>query len=467
MNSAQHRENIRSLASILGIGEEDAAPLLAARIQISWNESDVCGRVLGEYTAAMLSRTFETVGTTYRPAHAVQYELVINNAVPISDSAVFLYATVDEHGLYCGIEPHAKERVPDPTPRILLLLSACFCAAQVASYVLRLPLGRVTQDGVELDFALWPAVKGVAWERTTDLGKCQLAGAGAVGNALLYALQFLPVKGEIAIFDPKKITGGIVNRCLWFDPEDIGFGKATTLARKANNSFKDVTFSPYEATAQGARAEYGNEFNCLLVGVDSRLSRRQLQSELPYEVFDASTTGVEEVVFHHNVLFTGQACLACIYNETDAERRFESHVAETLNVTLEDVATGFISIEAARRICTRYPHLDSLSIVGVAFDSLFKQLCSTQMLVTVEQKQVLAPFAFVSQLAGTVQAIEMFLRRQDPSRGASFNYWRVNPWRGIVTDLQQIRPSRGNCALCSQEQYKFVATTLWGEDRRV
>jgi molybdopterin/thiamine biosynthesis adenylyltransferase len=461
VNTAQQHENLRTLASLLGIRDEEAAPLLTAKIQITWNILDPVGAALGEFIATMLTRTFTIVGTASQPAPDASYELVVNGAKPISARAVPLYAEIDEFGFRCGRAPGVRARTPGQTPTILTLLSACFAAAQLANYALNLPQGFVVESGVELDFALWPGVPTEVWTRNTGLGRLQLAGAGAVGNALAYALQYLPVTGDVAVIDPKKVTGGIINRCLWFDSDDIDRGKAHVLSTKANLAFGHVKFTPYETTVQKAREQLGQEFNCLLVGVDSRLARRQLQAEIPFEVFDASTTGVEEVVFHHNAQLTGRACLACVYAETDAERSYGSHVADTLNVTSEDLAQGYISPDAAGRIVARYPQLCAANIVGLAFDSLFKSLCATQELVTTEQKQVLAPFAFVSQLAGTVLAIELFLRRQDPARPETFNYWRINPWRGITVDLQQSRPARSDCSVCSADQYGVVARGLW------
>ena len=464
MNDAQKQENLRMLASILGIPDEEAAQLLGAKLQVTWRPSDQTATALGQFTATMLARTFTAVGTVSAPLQKASHELVINRAQPMTAEAALLYADIDDHGFHCGRIRGFRGSSDTPAPRILALLCACFAAAQVANYALDLPRGRVAASGVDIDFGQWPGVPSATWQRMTDLGRSELAGAGAVGNAVIYALQHLPVLGQIAVIDPKKITGGIINRCLWFDPEDIGRSKAHTLSAKANKAFRDVKFTPFETTVQKARQELGREFDCLLVGVDSRLARRQLQDEIPLEVFDASTSGVEEVVFHHNRQVSGHACLACIYTETEGERSFAAHVAEALNVTSEDIVQGYISPAAAQRIIKRYSQFQASDIIGLAFDSLFKSLCATEQLVTAEQKQVLAPFAFVSQLAGTVQAIELFLRRQNPARAERFNYWRVNPWRGIAVDLQQMRPAVENCKVCANDAYKTLSKTLWGGD---
>ena len=64
--------------------------------------------------------------------------------------------------------------------------------------------------------------------------------------------------------------------------------------------------------------------------MDSRRARRSLQMELPPSVFDASTTGVSEVVLHFNRQPSELACLSCIYPENERERAHEENVAEAL-----------------------------------------------------------------------------------------------------------------------------------------
>lgn len=464
MNADQKTENLRMLASLVGITDEEASGLLNANLQVTWQPGDQAGAWLGEFTVTLLERTFSSVGKPDSPQLEASHELLINGATPRAKDATLLYAALSDAGFRCGksFAGHVLHPVIDaPPPRILALLCACFTAAQVANFALKLPIGRVAGAGIDIDFSKWPGVPPEIWLHTAELGACHLAGAGAVGNALLYAIQFLPVRGQITIMDPKKVAGGIINRCLWFDDADINQCKAKVLALKASQALPNVSFSAFEGTVQQMRSVLKGEFDCILVGVDSRATRRQIQEEMPREVFDASTTGIEETVFHHNQQLSGCACLGCIYRETEQERSFALHVAQSLGVTSADLADGYISFAAANKIVQRYPKLQADSIIGLAFDSLFKSLCATAQLVTAEQKQVLAPFAFVCQLAGTVQAIELFLRRLNPERAKQFNYWRVNPWRGIFTDLQQMRLASPDCQVCTDSNYQLIADELW------
>lgn len=461
MNSVQSKENARTLSSLLGLPEEESIDRLGARVQVTWSASDPSAENLGQFIVEMLRRTFQVVGESASPICEAPWELVINGALPRCLEAKLLHCAIDARSFSCSVEKRPLALVQGQVPKILCLLAACFASAQLANYVLNLPAGRVSSDGVHIEFAEWPGVPESAWSRVTDLGSLQVAGCGAVGNAALYALQFLPIRGQGDLVDPKPVTEGILNRCLWFTNEDVGRAKAEVLQKKVAQAIPQFELRPLTKTIQQARDDIG-EFSCMLVGVDSRRVRRSLQMEVPREVFDASTTGIEEVVFHHNLQFDGHACMGCIYVETEAETNFATHIAEALNVTAQDIAQGYITEAASTKIIERYPDLQAGQIVGMAYDSLFRQLCAAGSLTTPELKQVLAPFAFVSQLAGTIVAIELFLRRQNPERVAAFNYWRVNPWRGLFTSLQQMRGMNPDCEVCSKQDYQQLAGAIWG-----
>jgi hypothetical protein len=154
---------------------------------------------------------------------------------------------------------------------------------------------------------------------------------------------------------------------------------------------------------------------------------------LPGEVFDTSTTGVVEIVMHHHRQPTDLACLGCVYHNTVDEQARQKHVAEAVGVTVEDVETLFVAELAAEKICQRYSQLKSSEIIGLSYDSLFKELCSQAALSTPTQRRVLAPFAFVSALAGVLLVVD-FSRRLS-GENVKYNYWRLNPWAPPVSPL--------------------------------
>ena len=225
---------------------------------------------------------------------------------------------------------------------------------------------------------------------------------------------------------------------------------------------------PIDKELDEARKLRGTDFliEKLVVGVDSRRVRRSLQSALPGAVFDASTTDITEVVLHFNRQPTKSACLSCVYPENERERKHEENVAEALGLTVEEVRAGFISLSVASKICDKYADLRTDDLVGRAFDTVYKELCGVGKLKTVGGQQVLAPFSFVSVLAGAYLAVEFAIRIATPDDDR-FNYWRISPWHNPVPQLRQARPRDPQCEFCSKPSLRQVMRQLWGAQREV
>ena len=183
---------------------------------------------------------------------------------------------------------------------------------------------------------------------------------------------------------------------------------------------------------------------------------------MPRRVFDASTTGITEVVLHFNRSPSSYACMSCVYYEAPDETAHEQHVAELLGVSAADARSNFVSKAAAILIAGRYPALTSESLVGLAYDSLFKQLCGQGALKTAADEQVLAPFAFVSVLAGALLAIEIVRRAGSSAIELPFNYWRVSPWSAPVIRARELRSKRIACEFCDNPVLQRVLRDLWG-----
>jgi hypothetical protein len=186
----------------------------------------------------------------------------------------------------------------------------------------------------------------------------------------------------------------------------------------------------------------------LLVAVDSRRATRELQNEFLREVFDASTTDIREIVLSYNKQLTEYACLSCIY-EPDAEEVLrEKHIAENLGVSVDDVRSERIDLATAQIIAARFPGLIVGDLVGKAYDTLFKKLCAESKLLTPAGRAIVAPFAFVSVLAGTLLALEIVRRLGSGESATDFKYWRVSPRHPLLGRRRVLRSQQPNCAFC-------------------
>jgi hypothetical protein len=294
-----------------------------------------------------------------------------------------------------------------------------------------------------------------------NLGHTYLAGAGAIGNGLLWALQHLRVQGQLDIVDDDTVSSGNLNRQMWFDIDDIGLPKAELLAKRAQPHLANLKLVPRHMRLQSLPEKSAAPWlRRLIVAVDSRRARRQLQNEFPREVFDASTTDIREIVLHYHCQPTDDACMSCIYEPDVEEFKREQHIADHFGVTIDEVRTERISITAARDIAQRFG-LNPTDIAGTAYDSLFKSLCSQGQLGEVADKRAVAPFAFVSVLAGALLAIELCRRLGDVSTTADFNYWRLSPWFPPLGRRRALRPRQQGCAFCGEPALRRVNRELW------
>lgn len=462
MNRNAAQENIRTLAAAIGQDEHVAAQLLDKSIIISFDIQDQTGKQLATFLELLLTRTITQVITN--PAEPVRgaLEIVINSARPITECTK-LWIDISSKWITISDRPLKTESITS-VHSVLLLLGACYTAARAIKAIVGEGLPPHS-DPLIIDFEQL-FEKDFIFEKGIVLDNTYLAGAGAVGNGFLLALSQFDVSGELSIADPDFVDEGNLNRCVWFSEVDKGANKAERLAQLAQPHFPKLKLIPYASELQKVPARSsGAWLKRLIIGVDSRRVRRNLQNEIPGEVYDASTTDIREIVLHFNRQpLNGLACLSCIYFQDVNESAHEQHVADVLGVSVQEVQMNFVSNEAAKKICSRYSDYSPESIRGLAYDSLFKQLCGEGVLQTAEDRQVLAPFSFVSVLAGTYLAIELVRRLQNNDAIMGFNYWKASPWSNPVVQLRRIRSSRAECEFCGNLTLIRVAESIWSRN---
>ena len=278
----------------------------------------------------------------------------------------------------------------------------------------------------------------------------------------LWAARHLNFRGQLRIADDDTVSPGNLNRQIWFQPDDIGLPKVDRIAERAEMFFPQLELVPHRCRLQDIPdRSIAPWLRRLIVAVDSRRARRELQNEFPGEVFDSSTTDIREIVVHYNVQPDALACLSCIYEADEQEFTREKHIAEHLGVSVEDVRSDRISSSAARQISTKHRKLRPEDLIGVAYDTLFKALCAEGQLATPEGRRIIAPFAFISVLSGTLLALEVVRRLGHGSHARDFNYWRLSPWYPVDRRRWMTRQRQPGCAFCADPILDKVNSDLW------
>lgn len=459
MNPLAQKENVRTLAAALGIDESDAAELLNISIAITFDPGNEAASRCADHIRRNLSRTIMDVRmNSTEHTHAFLTEVIIGECNPRFKTA-HIFVSFGAEKLFVGSQP-VTPTIGRVHP-IGLVLASCyavgFALKRATGNLLPFPSPEILSLDLEqiLGDDLWLLYQPALFD------EAYLAGAGAIGNGFIYALSSFEAQGKLHIVDDDLITGGNLQRCLLFEAQHIGRPKAEQLSAAANLLLPKVAATPHIMRLQSVPARgAGPWLKRLVVGVDSPRARRSLQTEIPREVFDASTTGISEVVMHFHRQPTAGACMSCIYHHSPQENAHEEHVASTLGVSVADVMQARVSKNAAERICGRYPQLDSAAVTGIAYDTLFKQLCSTAQLKKAEDRQVLTPFAFVSTLAGAWLAIE-FVRRIGRGHGGLYNEWRISPWSNPIIRRQRHLARKSDCEFCSNPVNVSVTKKFW------
>ena len=453
------RENAAALASAMGLSLADAAEALDLDIAITVDPADDTAQQIGREIAQLLCRTVRRISTA-QSEETVAAELVIGSAVRRT-SGINIYLSVLDGRAIISQSAHSTEACT-PIPAILGLLIACYASAAT----LYRGLGGAFSFELPEPFVLHFDQLGIDWgsvQSPIDIGHTYIAGAGAISNGFLWAARHLDLGGQLDIADDDHVSPGNLNRQIWFNTDDIGWSKVDRLVMRAQQQFPRLTLVPRQHRLQDLPEKSdGPWLRRLIVAVDSRRARRELQNEFPGEVFDASTTDIREVVVHHHAQPTRQACLSCIYEPDDEEFSREQHIAEHLGVSVEDVRSERISIFVAQIIAARFPKLVATDLAGTAYDSLFKRLCAESQLRTRTGRTIVAPFAFVSVLAGTLLALEIVRRLGSDDNTQAFNYWRVSPWHPPDGRRRIIRERQPSCAFCGNVLLREVNEAMWG-----
>lgn len=451
--STARQENARTLAAAIGRSEAEVEHLLDATVLITCAPES---NRLADYIQALLVRTLSNVRRELGGAPTV--EVVVGPTAPRSAAPVI---GVGVNGYRLEVRDGTIEFGATARP-IVQLVAACYAASAAVHTAIGAELPVPLRLPIEIDLERFYGVAIVRLDERIELGQCFMAGAGAIGNAVLAGFSTLDVHGELHICDPDEASDGNLNRCWWFDRADLDEPKAERLVLRAQPLMPNLRMVPHVATLRDAIKATGEKpVETLIVGVDSRRARRSLQNEMPHRVFDASTSGITEFVLHFNKIPSDRACMSCIYYEAADEAAHEAHVAEALGVGVADVQENFVSESAAQAIARTYPHLNPAALKGLAYDSLFKELCGKGQLKTSIADRVLAPFGFVSVLAGVMLAIEIAIRSGTHSL-PDYNYWRISPWGAPIDRMREQRSIRPGCEFCGNETLQSVVNKLWG-----
>ncbi|MBK7764393.1 MAG: E2 ligase fold family C protein [Bacteroidetes bacterium] len=197
--------------------------------------------------------------------------------------------------------------------------AACFATAHLFCYVFKDQLDNPNFDD-ELTLSLLDFSNG-SNQTNTKLENIEnfcfknttLVGAGAIGNAALWALKNLnSVQGEITILDNEDISLTNLQRYVMTTQNNIDRKKvefAKEILDKSKLKINPVCLEWEEYINAGNNKNLDN----ILVAVDSAKARINIQSSLPKHIYNSWTQQNDLGVSIHSDFVDENACLMCLY----------------------------------------------------------------------------------------------------------------------------------------------------------
>ncbi len=190
--------------------------------------------------------------------------------------------------------------------------AACLAAARVFRHVF-LPEGALQLDPdttfSTLDLEPHATQRNATIADNLDIGTIALAGVGAIGNAVTWALQRMALRGELHLVDPETIELSNLQRYILTTRADEDAIKVTLAAEQFRPPLHAIA---HQQSWDEFVATNGYQWDRVLVALDSAADRRHVQATLPRWIANAWTQPEDLGVSVHPWTDSG-ACLSCFY----------------------------------------------------------------------------------------------------------------------------------------------------------
>jgi ThiF family len=300
-------------------------------------------------------------------------------------------------------------------------IAACIGAANVFRKVFEAWLPNVSIDS---DVRL-PLTAETTEKPTQDIGHIALAGLGAIGNGVLWALSHLQnVRGTVELIDHQQLEDTNLQRYVMCMENDEG--KPKTEIAEACLSISGIkglqrtqTWQSYVSTVSHWKDEV------VLTALDSAKDRMEVQSSLPKYILNGFTDrGLLGISTHAD--FVVQPCLSCLYLPQGKVKHRSVRIAEELGIPeREEIVRQFLHYgkgvdeELLSWIATANDVAPEriAQFLGWPLENFYHRFVCGGILLEMQgagrKNTIEAPLAFQSAWAGILLATELFLWKTD------------------------------------------------------
>lgn len=348
-----------------------------------------------------------------------------------------------------GWQLYASERNPSGSGQTLIPFgagaAACVGAAEIFRQVFQDQLEssnvryanalRASEPDVDLSLSLldWSVGGSVAGEAkgsdaAIDIGEAFLVGAGAIGNAAIWALARTPrLAGVLHVIDAENIELSNLQRYVLTSEAAIGRRKVDLayeeMQRRASEYAHGVSVQPHALRWDEFMSERENfHLQRVLLALDSADDRIAVQSSLPRWVANAWTQPENLGVSRHPS-FTREPCVACLYLPIQPRKSRDAIYAEALGMQQPDELMEIrrllhsgtpVGETFLRRIASRLdvPFAPLAGFADNALERFYTEALCGGLILNLggrigAERNTEVPMAFQSALAGIALAAEL------------------------------------------------------------
>lgn len=302
-----------------------------------------------------------------------------------------------------------------------------------------------------------------------------LVGVGAIGNASIWALQRLPVTGELVLVDDEQIALSNLQRYALTENRHIGWPKVDVAKSGFASPRVHVVTHPSRLERLISGGTSRPQIEHLLLAVDSARDRIAAQTALPRSIWNA-WTGDDAVGVSAHRHFGEEPCVACMYIDRNPPESDLAQLTRTLGLGSQDVINlltmnSGLTAEHIAQI-EKHHHLDAGSLgewIGSSVMRFREQVVCGGLLTTMagwsdSSEETLVPLAFQSVLAGIVLVTEYIKDLIGLADQGGPTVFRC-PVSKPLPDTLMFRHARGadvRC-FCTDPDYVSRWTEKWGE----
>jgi molybdopterin/thiamine biosynthesis adenylyltransferase len=297
------------------------------------------------------------------------------------------------------------------------------------------------------------------------LGRPFVAGVGAVGCALVFALVVSGASGEVLLLDPDTVKDSNLMRYVLFDSRHLGMSKVDAAKQIIADAGLDLDVELEAVVLQTYLEEHPEErerAHLVVSAVDTYEARREIAGWLPKEVLNCGTTPRDFTVSRHG-FGDGYACLACLYPARPQDAELDAVMAAELGISRDEVAQlrrckQGLSAELLERVAgaRAAPAHAYIAYVGEPIDTFYNKEFCAKIATKTQRGEAVAPLAHGSALAGFLLA--QALVAYAPGRHRHF---RMDFVRGLVSPMRGDRRARPECPVCGRTALRAVYDERW------